>query len=74
MKKNVTDILDRISKLNSVFGIAAKMCANDPAKANLLVKEYYNEIMEDRKAMEEHFGSDLVKLIINTVEEKSKKA
>jgi hypothetical protein len=60
----VEEILLKIAGLKSVYGEAARMCLNDSNLSKQFIMECYNEILDDREDMEDHFGKDVVKAIV----------
>ena len=59
----------KIAGLKSVYGEAALMCLNDPNQGKQFLLECYQEILEERSAMEEHFGKDMVEEIVKFAKE-----
>ena len=57
-------ILLKISELNSVYGLAARMYFDDLTKCEQFLLECYKEILSEGKSLEEHFGKDLIEEII----------
>ncbi|MBK7310363.1 MAG: hypothetical protein IPI93_06115 [Sphingobacteriaceae bacterium] len=60
----VEEILLKVAGLKSVYGEAARMCLIDPNLSKQFLLECYQEILEDRVALEKHLGIDLVKEIV----------
>lgn len=60
----VEDIILKITALKSVFGEGARMCSSDQNLSKQFLMECYKEILENRNAMEDHFGKDVVEGIV----------
>lgn len=54
------DIIQRVSKLNSIYGYSAKLVLDKNGNLNELIKEFYHEIIENKSVIENHFGKNLV--------------
>ncbi len=62
-------ILQEMIELRSVYGETARMCINDPVLERKFLYECNDEIKENKKAMEQHLGVDVVRKIILFVSE-----
>lgn len=65
-----TDIILKVSKLDSIFGYSAKMALDKKINYDYLIHEYYNEILENKVIIESHFGKELVEEICYYINEK----
>lgn len=63
----VKDILDKMAHLESVFGVGARMYADDPAMGHKFICECYNEIKDNKEEMKKHFGAEVVEDIFSYV-------
>lgn len=55
------DILDKMAQLESVFGVGARMYANDPVMGHKFICECYQELKEGAESTKEHFGVDILR-------------
>ncbi|MBK7309962.1 MAG: hypothetical protein IPI93_04000 [Sphingobacteriaceae bacterium] len=67
------EILQELSKLQSVYGIGAKMYLEDSKLGHQFLCECYDSILEDKEAMQKHFGSQLFQEITAFGEEHCQK-